>query len=251
MESSSVFKKNYHIELSDVDFTKKLKVSSLFNYFQDIASEAVDNLGIGIETIKQNANVAWILIRIRVEMSRNPEINEDVTIETWCQQPKKIEFERDFFVRDAKGNIIAKAISTWVIFDVSTRELRKSELIAIEYPPIREERAIECKLGKLRAFGQPEMVYKKVVAYSDVDFNGHLNNARYVDFIVDCFPVENHKDYCIKSIEVSYINEALPGETIILYKDLAELNSNLIYIEGANEKENKTVFKSQVEIEKR
>ena len=248
MEAVSVYKTKYTIELRDVDFTEKLKLSTLFGYFQDIASAHVDNLGIGINTLMQEFGMSWILMRIKVKIIRNPVRNEEITVETWPQKPKKLEFERDFIVKDNNENIIVRAVSTWVICDIKTRVLRKSEVIAIQYPPMVEERAIDCKLGKLKAFGQLETVYKKVIGYSDVDFNGHLNNSKYIDFIMDCFTVENHLKYSVKVIEVNYTNEALPGDTIIFYKDVSALNSNLIYIEGINEKDNKIVFKSQVEI---
>lgn len=248
MKPVSVYKNNYHIELRDVDFTKKLKLSALFGYFQDIASMAAYNLGVGISILEQKYNVAWALIRIRVDIIRTPEWNEEITIETWPQEPKKLEFERDFIVRDASGNIIIKAVSTWIIFDIETRKVRKSEFIDYDFQTIVKDRAIECKLGKIKDFGNLEIAYKKVVGYSDIDFNGHLNNSRYIDFIMDCFDMENHKKNTVKTIEVSYINEALPGDTIILYKDMSYFNSNLLYIEGINEKDNKVVFKAQIEI---
>jgi acyl-ACP thioesterase len=82
-----------------------------------------------------------------------------------------------------------------------------------------------------------------------VDLNEHLNNSKYVDYITDCFTMDNYKRYNIKSIEVNYINEALPGDTLILKRDISGLNANVVYIEGTNEKDNKTVFKSQIEIQ--
>lgn len=251
MEPVSIYKKQYIIGLSDVDFTKMLKLSTLFGYFQDIASLAVENLGIGINTLENIYSVAWVLMRIRVDITRNPTWNEEITVETWPQQPKKLEFERDYIVRDADGNVIIRAVSTWIIFDINTRELQKSERIAIDYPPFIKERAIDCKLGKLKPFGKLDIAYKKVIGYSDVDFNGHLNNSKYIDFIMDCFPVENHKQYGVKSIEVNYINEAMPGETLVLYRDISAVDSNRIYIEGVNEAGDKGVFKAQVEISAR
>lgn len=249
MEPVSIYKKKYVIELSDVDFTKKLKLSTLFSYFQDIASEAVDNLGIGIDTLEKKHGVAWALIRVRVDIIRNPEWNEEITIETWPQEPEKIEFERDFIVRDAGGNIIIKAVSIWIIFDIKTRRIRKSEVIAIEYPPIVKTRAIDCKLGKLKDSGHLEIAYKKVIGYSDVDFNGHLNNSKYIDFISDCFEIDKHERNTVRTVEVNYINEALPGDTLVLYKDISHIDSNLLYIEGVSEENGNVVFKAQVKIE--
>lgn len=249
MEIEWIYKKKYHIELSDVDFAKTLKLSALFNYFQDIASEAVENLGIGINTLEQKFGVAWILIRIRVDIVRNAVWNEDISIETWHQESRKLEFERDFIVRDSNGEIIASAVSSWVIVDIKTREIRKTDLLAFNYLQNIKERAIDCKLGKLKPFGQNEVVYKKVIGYSDIDFNGHINNSRYIDYVMDCFSIENHMNYGVKSIEINYINEALPGDIIVLNRDISALNSNLLYIEGVSEINNKILFKSQIEIE--
>lgn len=248
MEPVSIYRRKYTIGLSDVDFTQKLKQSALFGYFQDIASFAVENLNIGINELAQRFNVAWVLARIRVDIARNPEWNEEITLETWPQKPKKLEFERDFLVMDAQGNIIIRAVSTWVIIDIDTREVRKSELIDFKYPTPDRERALDCRLGRIKPLGLTEAAYKRIIGYSDVDFNGHLNNSKYVDFIMDCFSIENHRQYEVKSIEVNYINEALPGEALILRKDISGMNSNQIYIDGINEAGDKTVFKAQLEI---
>lgn len=247
MKAVSVYQKKYHIESNDVDFTKKVKLSSLFNYFQEIACTHADNLGVGVNMIEKTG-VGWALIRIKVDIIRYTVWNEEIQIETWYQEPKKFEFERDFAVYDMDGNIIINAVSTWVIFDIKTRELRKAELITPGFPPIIKGRAIDCKLGKLKAFGPLDFVYKKAIGYSDIDFNGHINNSKYIDFIMDCFTMEKHRRYRVRKIEVNYINEALPETTIIIYKDLSASSSNLIYFEGINEEDNKAIFKAQIEI---
>lgn len=248
MEPVSIYRRKYMIGISDVDFTQKLKISALFGYFQDIASHAVENLNIGINDLAHRFNVAWILMRIRADIIRNPEWNEEITIETWPQEPKKLEFERDFLVTDANGIPIIRAISTWVIIDIDTREVRKSELIGFRYPSFKKERAMECRLSRLKPFGQPEEAYRRNIGYSDVDFNGHLNNSKYVDFIMDCFSIESHRQYDVKSIEMNYVNEALPGETLVLRRDISAMDTKHIYIDGVNEAGDKTVFRAQMEI---
>jgi medium-chain acyl-[acyl-carrier-protein] hydrolase len=205
MESpAATFKMKYHIDLRDIDFTKKLKLSTLFSYFQDIASMAAENIGFGIDTLERKFGVAWILIRMRVDIIRHPGWDEEIIIETWPLEPRKVEFDRDFIVRDQHGNIIIKAISTWVIMDINERKLKRSDLIHIKYPQIIKERAIADKFAKIKSFGRLEMAYQKVIGYSDIDFNGHLNNSKYVDYIMDCFQWDNHIINTVKTIELHF-----------------------------------------------
>jgi acyl-ACP thioesterase len=248
MEAVSLFTQTYHIDLRDVDFSKKLKLSALFSYFQDVASLASGNLGFGIDTLEEKFGVAWVLVRIKVDVIRYPEWNEEVVIETWPLEPTKVEFDRDFLVKDKDGKVIIKAVSKWVIMDIKERKLKRTEFINIQYPEKINDRAIEGKLGKLKDFGQLQSAYKKVIGYSDIDFNGHLNNSKYVDYIMDCFDMEDHKKYDVQTIDVNFINEALPGETILLQKDVSAAGENLVYIEGLNESEQKVLFKSLVRI---
>lgn len=247
LEPGVLHKNTYTIGYSDVDFTKSLKYSTLFGYFQDTASEAADKLGAGVDTLAERYSVAWVLARIRVEIDREPKWNENITVETWPHLPGKLEFERDYKVRDEHGDVIIKAVSNWVLFDIHTRELRRSDFIEINHPAYIKEHALDCRLGKLRPFGEVEAVYKKLIGYSDVDFYGHINNSRYIDYIMDCFPVESHKKYRLKAIEVNYIKEAFPGDTMVLYRDISEAASDMVYIEGVNESDGKPSFKARIE----
>lgn len=245
---TTVYRMKYHVDLRDVDFTKKLKLSTLFSYFQDIASLAAENLGFGIEKLEMKFGVAWILTRIRVEIMRIPEWDEDLIIETWPLEPGKVEFDRDYLVKDKNGNIIIRAISKWVIMDITERKLKRSDLLGLRYPEKIKERAIDCKVSKLKDFGSLKLAYNKVIGYSDIDFNSHLNNSKYVDYIMDCFLLEEHNKFVIKAIDLHFQHEALPGDTITLCKDLSKKDENVIYIEGMNKEKNIVVFKSQVEI---
>lgn len=247
MGAVTVFKENYHVDLRDVDFQKQLKLSTLFSYLQDVASLASINLGFGIHTLEQEYGVAWILMRIRVDIIRYPVWDEEITIETWPLEPKKLEFERDFIVRDHEGNIIVQAVSTWVIMDLNQRKLKRTAFIGFTSPEIVTERAIDCTLGKLKHSGQLETSYKKVIGYSDIDFNGHLNNSKYVDYIMDCFKMEEHEQYDVKTVEVNFINEAMAGDAIMLYKDTSS-DTNQVYIEGVNEQDQRIVFKAKAEV---
>lgn len=249
MQPATRYMKNYHIDIGDVDFQKKLKLSALFGYFQDVANLAAENLGVGITQLVEKYGVAFVLMRIRVDVIRMPILDEEISIETWPLKPGKLEFERDYIVRDKNGEVIAKAISVWVIMDLNKRRLKRSEAINLEYPEIIEERAIDVTLTKLKASEKLETVYHKTIGYSDIDFNGHLNNSRYIDYMMDCFALEEHQHYHISSIEVNYLNEVMPGNTLIIKKDISMMEEHLILIEGIREEDGKSVFRSQIKIQ--
>lgn len=246
MTSASIYKKEYHVDWGDVDFKKELKLSTLFSFFQDASSMASEELGFGIEYLQQDFGVAWVLMKIRVDIVRNPKIGETISIETWPLEPSKIACDRDFIVRDEAGNILIRAISSWVIMDIHERRIKRTSTIPIVYPFVAKERAIDGELGKLRVENPLEVAYQKMIGYSDIDFNGHLNNSKYVDYIMDCFRVEEHQKYKVTSIEVHFTNEALPGEVMALQKVMI---GEEVYIEGKNDESEQVIFKSKLIIE--
>lgn len=240
-----IYKKTYIVDWGDIDFKKELKLSVLFSFFQETSSDASEELGFGIERLEREFSVAWVLMKMRVDLLRIPVLGETITIETWPLEPGRLTYDRDFLVKDAENNIIIKAISSWIIMDLAERKIDRQQKVDIRYPSIKNERAIDAKMRKLKANGPLSTSYEKMIGYSDIDFNGHLNNARYIDYIMDCFQVSEHKQYHVKSLEVHFTNEALPGEIITLKKDLSEAIEKGVYIEGINEQSNETVFRSR------
>lgn len=242
----AIFKKKFTVEVNDIDFRRNLKLSSLFVYLQDMATSHAYNIGVGRDTLQAKYGIIWVLNRALVEIIRHPKFKEEITIETWPEQPDKVFFNRNFIVYDNEGKVIAKAFSQWVVIDNKTRRLRRSSIIEEEFPEVDRERPITLSEDKIKPTGDLNLSYKKTVGYSDIDINEHLNNAKYIDYIMDCFSFEIHKKHSINSIQVDYMHEALPGETIQLYTDKAGVKNNLVYIEGINESTNSTIFKAQI-----
>src|SRR5690554_6126070 len=247
-EDLPIYQKEYKIEISDVDFNKQLKLSTIFSHFQDVASEAVEKLGIGVNLLTEKYNVTWVLIKMHVEVLRYPLWNETISIETWPRATEALVFERDFLVYDSKGEVIIKAASTWVLLDIKTRKIKRTNTIELPYSNV-DKSVLELKTKKIKHYNKLTNAYSRMIGYSDIDINGHINNSKYIDFITDCFTFQEHQMYDVKTIEVNFINETLPGETLVLSKDLSKVRDNIIYVQGENE--NKIIFKAEVKVIKR
>lgn len=212
---------------------------------QDIADLAADSLGFGIASLNDRFGVAWVLTRMRADIVRTPELYEELVIETWPIQHGRLIFERDFIVRDSTGAIIAAAVSSWVLIDIVTREIKKGEVIGFNLSSGRA-RALNCSFGKIKPPSETQSAYKRVIAYSDIDFNGHINNSRYVNYAMDCFAMDYHLRHEVHSVELDYINETLPGEILVLKNNSPEEDQDPHYIEGFCENSGNAVFRAQI-----
>src|SRR5690625_5238035 len=184
-----IYRKKYHIDWRDIDFKKELKLSMLFSYFQEASSDASEELGYSIDRLEKEFGVTWVLMKMRVDITRHPKLGETITIETWPLEPGRLSYDRDFLVKDSEGNVSIKVITTWNIMNLKERRIERGQNVTISYPTIIKERAIDAKMKELKATDSLDTVYTKMIGYSGVDFNGRLNNARYVDLVMDAFPV--------------------------------------------------------------
>lgn len=215
----------------DVDINKKLRFSSLFAYFQDIACEHSGIIGADVDTLANEYGIAWILMRMRVEIIRMPSIYEEVLLSTWPIGDKTL-FDRDYTLTDIDGNSIVKCSSIWILMDLKKREIVKQrpfDFLPIEFPT---HRALKVKPSKIKQPGEVSFCFKKEVSLSDLDYNMHLNNAKYLDYITDCLELETYRNFDIEVIEVNYSNEAKLGDMLSFYIDSSKKEENILYVEG-------------------
>jgi len=75
------YKQNFVVKYSDMNHDLGLKPYALLNFLQDIASENAEELGFGYTFMSQN-NLAWFLIKYRMEFENYPIGVYDLTIKT-------------------------------------------------------------------------------------------------------------------------------------------------------------------------
>ena len=47
-----------------------------------------------------------------------------------------------------------------------------------------------------------------------MDINDHVYNVRYIEWILECFPLDFHKAHQLKELEINYMAEAVYGDSI-------------------------------------
>ena len=67
----------------------------------------------------------------------------------------------------------------------------------------------------------PDAEYVRTVqtCYSDVDINGHINSVKYIEHIIDLWPVDWLCSHRIARFEIAYVAESHGGDNLLFYRE--------------------------------
>lgn len=216
-------------KLSDFDDNDIYKEASIMDAFQEAAGIHASILDIGFKDLMEK-DMIWVVSRSRFDVIRLPKPMEKIYVETWPLEKGRVDFDRNYLIKDYNGNVLVKGMSKWVVLNYKTRMLvRASE---IDYPnDLDNEILYDDKFPKLKALNKDEMdySYKYHIYRMDLDHNGHVNNAKYCNMAYNAI---NFNNRMIKSFQIDHIKEAIIGDEIDIYiKDFGDE----IIVEGFND----------------
>ena len=220
-----MYTKNYYIGSNDVDQFLDLKLPSFFRMMQDIATEHAEVLNIGkANTIDKG--LYWVITRIEIEIIEMPKYLQTVTLKTYPGDDLRFIFPRYFQLEDEKGKILIKASSTWAVLSRETHRVCLNPFPGLKAPT--EHMEGELALPNKCLTGEYSLVETRKVRYSDIDLNGHLNNTKYIDYIVDIHDSDFYKKNKIKHFLINYEKELKDNNEVSIFSN----NSNPEYIKG-------------------
>ena len=212
-----MWKESHAVGFTAVDESGALTMAAAFDYFQEAAIRHAENLGVGREPLSALGQ-GWVLSRVSVLLRRRPRQAELLTIRTWPRGWEKLFAIRDFDIQDEAGTPVALARSCWLIVDMEKRRPLRPQT-AMEKLPLNEGLDALADGGKgLDPPAGPEKAGERSAAYSDIDFNGHMNNSRYVQWIQDILEPGEIALSKTMRLDINYLREVKLGETLELWK---------------------------------
>lgn len=208
-----ILRNTFPLPASDIDTANRVKLAALFRYMQDGASSNAADLGCGFAQM-ESLGIYWVLSWARTVCDRYPAHGDTITVETWPKGVHKLFSLRDFFFEDSEGRRVARATTAWVILNRETRRVMTRAALPVQFTDFPDRVALTDLPEKLPLDGAWTSVEERSILYSDIDVNGHVNNARYVDFLCDAFPVERHLREHIAALTIRYHAETRQGETL-------------------------------------
>lgn len=228
-ENNKVGTYNFVAEPFHVDFTGHLTMGVLGNHLLNCAGFHAADKGFGIASLNEN-HYTWVLSRLAVELEEMPYQYEPFSIQTWVENVYRLFTDRNFAILNKDGKTIGYARSVWAMISMETR--KPADLLTLHGGNIADyvcdkECPIE-KAGRVK-IAETTAPVEYQTKYSDIDINGHVNSIKYIEHILDLFPIEIFKEKRIKRFEMAYVAESYYGDVLSFYKE--EVNEKTYDIE--------------------
>lgn len=216
---SVFYEDTYYVDSRDVDPFNHCRPSAMLGILQEAATSAAVALHVSRAEMIGRYNVFWMLARIWYKLDRPLRWSERVTVRTWHRGGRGAAMYRDFDLC-VDGVSVGEAVSTWVLADLDTHKLFRLSNVA-EFAGTDGGELCKDKLlhkPRLPEGLALEEAERRLMRYSDCDINGHVNNARYADFVCDAVHLETlGRGKFVSRLQVGYLAECRPGERIGLY----------------------------------
>ena len=201
-----------------VDRNREANVVAIQNMCQEVAGNHANFRQLGFEGM-QVRGLAWVLNRLKIKVFQFPKWTETVTVKTWVSQMQPFSHRHfQIILPDTEGVILANIYTIWIPIDVVTK--RPKRVVDFEMP--LHEVVYDCEIPEKLVFTEGGIFSsERQVQYSDLDMLGHVNNAKYVEWLFDDF-YKNNNDDKSNALEINYLGEVFEGATVQIYAQKEE-----------------------------
>ncbi len=186
-----LYEQDYNLRTSDFDKYNHIHPASVLDLFQGVAGAHAVEMGIGYDAMIES-KMLWVLVKVKFQILKNPKLYQHVTVRTWPLPPAKLSFRREYLILDDDGETLVKGTSEWVVMHSEKRRL----VSALDAYPVKEgfitEELFEERLIKIPPFEGADKHYQVLTGFCDCDINGHVNNTKYANYVMNALnPEEN------------------------------------------------------------
>ncbi|XP_059634998.1 palmitoyl-acyl carrier protein thioesterase, chloroplastic [Cornus florida] len=219
VQDGLVFRQNFSIRSYEIGADRTASIETLMNHLQETALNHVKTAGLlgdgfGSTPEMCKKNLIWVVTKMQVMVDRYPTWGDVVQVDTWVAASGKNGMRRDWLLRDCKtGDILTRASSVWVMMNKTTRRLSKmpdevrGEIgpYFVDSPPVVEEDSK--KLPKLDDSRADCVRTGLTPRWSDLDVNQHVNNVKYIGWILESAPLPILEGHELSSMTLEYRKE--------------------------------------------
>jgi acyl-ACP thioesterase len=204
------------------DFSHHLFMGHLGNHMLNAADFHSRDRGFGMDFLN-SIKKTWVLSRLAIEMDEMPCQYDKFYVETWVESAMRYFTQRNFRVVSEDGaKVYGYGRSIWAMIDTETRQ--PTNIFDIDNGAIvnwveKDKENPMSKLTRVQMDDKTELVRTIDTFYNDVDINGHINSVKYIEHVLDLFPIDWYKEHPLKRFDIAYVAEAHQGDCLNFYQE--------------------------------
>ncbi len=226
--NNAIHNKDYYLRASDFDTFRNLQPAAVLDLFQDAAGEHAQKLKVDYDQMILR-NMMWVIVRVKYRILQKVKMYQRVNVVTWPHPNRRLDFQRDYLIRDENGSPVVKGTSQWALMDSRTRKLVLARDIYGEIDSFCEENTFAEKFLKVPDFEEADPGYPVMSGYTDLDINGHVNNIKYANYALNA--VNLAPDQEIEEFQIDYHKEVLNHTALDVFIQQGEKQ---ILVKGKN-----------------
>jgi len=219
----------YSISFYEVDTKNEVFLPVLWSFMQETAWHHAEHLRLGYSDLMEH-QYFWVLSRLSIQMEDYPRWGDQIKVKTWLTGTGRLFALRKFSIADSKGKVIGAANSAWLVLDLESRKPQKIGPVFKHIEHLFDGLPVPEEPEKIPGPAHPKMEKSYTVRYSDIDMHHHVNNIKYIEWILDSFPFEVNQTHQIHSFEINFLAESSCGNAIAIHSETArELPSTFLH----------------------
>lgn len=212
----NILKEELRIRYRDVNREGDVKAANWFGFMQEIAVDHAAALHFGYHEMAE-LNLFWVLSRLRLEIKRQPKVEENITLETWPGSFNRLFAARHFRFLDKENNEIAVASSQWMTLSTSNNRPQRVSIIGDRIPDTSSLPAYFDFPQKMVQVAPEGKGLDFPIRYSMEDVNGHLNNAEYMTLAQNAVEETVGRPVEFSGLEVNFNSAVCAPEHLTIY----------------------------------
>lgn len=237
----TIFKHTLSIPYYDTDPHYYLRPNAIIRYMIDTSTRQTDLL---FKNDKKKEPGLWLLYNWHLDFLFYPKSYSHITIDTYATDFNRSIATRNFDCFDQNGSLFARASTTWFYID----PVKRTPMPIDELATIYGVTPSDYKVGRFKPkpISQPDMETQISVSRLDIDGNYHVNNAVYLDWMLESIELEVYQKYDLKEAYITYkkevkLNQRLISKIKIDYKqenkvcyfhEIMDMDSQIIHTSG-------------------
>jgi len=206
---------HHKIRTNEINQYKQATVATLINQMNEAALENVIDLKVSVWDLEPH-HISWVLMRKYTHIHRLPILGETIKIITYPAGFERVFTYRDYKIYSETDELLAESSSTWLLMDTQTREMAKIPPFILDFQqkmPAKEF-CLSRPTFRLPKLNQIDNEVHYTVGWHQIDFNQHLNNLFYVQWMLEALPDATLTQYEMTNFEIQYRTEARWKEAV-------------------------------------